>query len=79
MSLRISNIFWQSQTELQFIDFHQLNYQTAEKRDKTVSKNYFSKLPSARPLFTVSLPFLDSLAHFLGHTAVMSLFKHSNV
>ena len=49
MSLRISNIFQQSQAELQVIYFHEKNYQTDEKPDKTVSKNYLKKLLSARP------------------------------
>ena len=49
------------------------------KPDKTVSKNYFGNLLSARPLFTVSLPSLDSLAHFLYHTAILNPFKYSNM
>ena len=45
--------------------------------DKTVSKDYFSKLPSARPLFIINLPSLDDLAHFWGHTVIMNCFKYS--
>ena len=29
-----------------------------------------------RPLFTISLPCLDNLAHFLGHTAFLNPFKY---
>ena len=54
-----------------------MNYQTIEKPDKTASKNYFRKLPNARPLFNVCLPTLDNLAHFLGHMAKIDPFKYS--
>ena len=54
-----------------------MNYQTNEKPDKTIWKNKFRKLLNARPLFTVSLPPLDNLAYFLGHTAVMNTLKYS--
>ena len=67
MSLRTSNIFRQNHTEKQAILFTKIHYQTNEKPDKTVSINYFSKLPSARPHFTVSLPCLDNLTHFSGY------------
>ena len=40
--------------------FTKINYQTDEKPDKTYSKNYFSKLPSARRIFTVNLQYLDN-------------------
>ena len=56
-----------------------MNYHTDKKLDKTVSKNYISKLLSPRPLFTVHLPSLDNLIHFLGHTAIMNPFKCSNM
>ena len=54
-----------------------ISHQTNEKPNKTASKNYFRKLLSARPLFTVSLPPSDNLVHVLGHTATMNLFKYS--
>ena len=52
-------------------------YLTDEKPDQTVSKIYFRKLQSARPLFTVSLPCLDNIVNFVGHTAIMNTFKRS--
>ena len=60
MSLRTSNAFRQNQTERQIPLFTKIHHQTNEKPDKTVSINYFNKLPSARPLFTVCLPCLDN-------------------
>ena len=57
--------------------FAKINCQTNEKPDKTIWKNYFMKLLNARPLFTVSLPSLDSLAHLLGHMAIMNTCKFS--
>ena len=57
--------------------FAKINYQTNEGPDKTASKNYFRKLPSPRPIFTVSLPSSDNLVHFLGHTAIMTPFNYS--
>ena len=77
MSLRTSNIFRPNQAEWQVIHFTKINYQTNEKPDKTVSINYFKKLPSARPLFVISLPCLDNLAHFLGHIAFLNSFEYS--
>ena len=56
--------------------FTKINYQTNKKPDKTASKNYFKKLLSARPIFTVSSPSSDNLAHLLGHTAIMNPFKY---
>ena len=81
MSLRISSIFRQSQTELQVIYsiFNKINHQTDETPDKTVSKNYFSKLLSTCPLFTVILPSSDNLVQFLGHMTIMNPFKYSNM
>ena len=58
--------------------FTKINYQHIEKSDETVSKNYLGKLVNACLLFTVSLPSLDNLAHFLGQTVIMNLFKISN-
>ena len=40
-------------------------------------KNYFGKLLNALPLFTVSLPSSDNLAHFLGHMTIKNPFKYS--
>ena len=77
VSVRTSNIFRQNQTEWQVILFTKIHYQTNEKPDKTVSINYFRKLPSARPPFTVSLPSFDNLAHFFGHTAFLNPFEYS--
>ena len=77
MSLRTSNIFRQNQTESQVILFTKIHCQTNEKPDKTVSINYFSKLPSFRPLFAVSLPCLDKLTHFSGHMAFLYPFEYS--
>ena len=59
--------------------FTKRNYLTGEKPDKTVSKNCFSELPSARPLFTINLPCLDNLVYFLDHTVIMNPFKYSNI
>ena len=73
MSLRISNIFRQKSNRVTSYVFSRKNFQADEKHGKTVSKNYFSKLLSVRPLFTVNLPSLDNLAQFLGHTAIMTL------
>ena len=67
--LRISNIFRQSHTELEVINYH-----PDEKPDKTASKSYFREVQSACPLFTVSLPSLDNLVHFIGHTAIIRSF-----
>ena len=77
MNLRTSNIFRQNQTERQVILFTKIHYQTKKKPDKTVSINYFSKLPSARPLSTVSLSCLDNLTHFSGHMAILNFFEYS--
>ena len=77
MSLGTSNIFRQNQTVRQVIRFTKIHYQTNEKPDKTVSINYFSKLPSARPHFTVSLPCLDNLTHFWSHMAFLNPFEYS--
>ena len=80
MSLRILNIFRQSQTELQVTVyiFAKINCQTNEKPNRKIWKNYFMKLLNyARPLFTVSLQTLDRLAHRLGHTAIMNTLKFS--
>ena len=41
------------------------------------SKSYFRKPINARPLFTVSSSSLDNLAHLLGHTAIIIVFKYS--
>ena len=79
MSLRISNIFRQSQTELLVIYFTKINYQTDEKPDKTVPKSYLREVPSARPFVTVSLPSLDNLGQFLGNTAKMDPFQYLNM
>ena len=59
--------------------FTKINYQNDEKPDKTVPKNYMSKVLNARPFVTLSLPFLDNLGQFLGHTAIMNPFEHSNM
>ena len=62
-----------------YIFFTKISFQTDEKPDKSVSKNYFSKLVSARPLFTTNLPFLDNLVDSLGHRAIMTPLKYSNM
>ena len=56
-----------------------INYQTDEKPDKTVPKNYLRKVWSARHFVTVSLLSLDNLEQFLGHTAIMNPSKHLNM
>ena len=55
-----------------------VNYQSDEKPDKTVSKNYFRKLLSAH-LFTTSLPSLSNFEQFLGYTAILNYSKDSNM
>ena len=61
-----------------YIFFTRVYFQTDEKPVKIVSKSYCSKLQSARTLFTVNLPSVDSLAHFLGYTAILTP-KYSNM
>ena len=56
-----------------------MNFQTDEKSNKMVSKIYLRKLLSAHFPFAINLPSLDTLAHFLGHAAVMTPLKHSNI
>ena len=69
MSLRISNIFRQSQTELQVICFH-------ENILPNIRETWWKAL-IASPFVTVSLPSLDNSRQFLGHTAITNPFKHS--
>ena len=59
--------------------FTKISFKTEETPDETVSRNYFRKLLSFHPFFTVSLPSSDNLVHFLGHTAIMNPFKFSNL
>ena len=74
---RISNIFRQSQTELQVMHiFTKINYQTNEKLGKMDSKNHFRKLLNACPLLPVTLPSSDNLVQFLDHMVIMNPFKY---
>ena len=75
ISLRILNIFRQSQTELQVIYFHKNklpNWQNGH--EKLLEENI-----KCTSFFTVSLPSLENLGQFLDHTAITNLFKHSNM
>ena len=80
MSLRISNIFRRSQTELQVIYF----YENKSPNWRETWWNGLEKITLAKYqvhilFFTVSLPSLDNLVCLLGHAAIMNPFMSSNM
>ena len=79
MNLGISKIFRESQTELQVIYFHENKLPNWQETGQNGLEKVLEETIKCTSFLTVSLPSLDNLGQFLGHTAIMNPFKHSNI